>query len=247
MKRYAIIDADTITYSVPFSCQQMDSGLGIPAPTASQKEMCKRIDNLIESVLDAVDADEYQLFLTGDDYLRKELCPNYKQNRKSNQKPIYYQDARDYLISKHGAEVSTGTEADDEVCIEYNQSLDLPTPPIICHIDKDIDQLPGLHYRLPGWGKEGYVYSISQEEALYNLYSQSLIGDSADNITGVRGIGPVKAKKLLKPLAYEEVKLYDECYKHYIKECPDTGEERLERNMHLLYLKRAKDDAWKKP
>ena len=64
----------------------------------------------------------------------------------------------------------------------------------IVSIDKDFDQVEGWHYNFV----KKQQYYISKTQGLLNFYMQFLTGDRIDNIIGVKGIGAVKAKKLLE-------------------------------------------------
>src|SRR5574343_1568457 len=75
-----------------------------------------------------------------------------------------------------------------------------PEDTIIVTLDKDLDMIPGLHYN---WVKNT-IYDVNEDEALRFFYKQLLIGDTSDNIVGIRGIGPVKAKTLIDHLETEE-------------------------------------------
>lgn len=245
MARYAIIDSDVLTYSIPFSCQTVKDGKIVDlAPDYAVKS---RVDQAIAQIVSSAEAKDFKLFLTGSSNYRLDICPNYKGNRKSLDKPHYYQFVRDYLLDSYNAIIVEGIEADDAVCIEYNKAEKEDRSPILCHIDKDIDQLPGLHYRMPTGKKEGYIYEVTPEEGNYYLYSQSLVGDAIDNIIGIKGIGPKTSQKILGHLSDCEVKLYEACLKEYLRDCKETGEERLKKNMQLLYLKRTEDDTWQVP
>jgi 5'-3' exonuclease len=70
---------------------------------------------------------------------------------------------------------------------------------------------------------------------------QILTGDSADNIIGLKGIGPVKAEKILEG-AVDECEMYQRCVEAY-----DGVEERVIENAHLLFLRRHEGQIWKPP
>ena len=59
--------------------------------------------------------------------------------------------------------------------------------------DKDLKQIPGHHF---DYGTNS-LYEITNEQAVYNLASQLIKGDSTDNITGVEGYGDVKTANYL--------------------------------------------------
>lgn len=60
-------------------------------------------------------------------------------------------------------------------------------------IDKDMDQIPGLHYH---WVKDE-EYVMTPPEAAKCLARQCITGDMTDNIRGIQGIGPQKAEDYL--------------------------------------------------
>ena len=64
-------------------------------------------------------------------------------------------------------------------------------------------------------------------------------GDSADNIKGVAGLGPVKSDKLLR--GKTEIEMYDICVDKL------GSEERAIENGILLYLRRQDDEIWQPP
>jgi 5'-3' exonuclease len=66
-----------------------------------------------------------------------------------------------------------------------------------------------------------------------------LVGDRSDNISGIGGIGPVKAEKALGGLRPEEY--YETCRSLY------NDDERFHLNMKLLYIWQKPDDMWTPP
>lgn len=81
-----------------------------------------RVQSRIEGILEAVDASDYQLYLTSDDksnfrYKIATILP-YKGNRQGTEKPHYYQHIRNFLKDHRGAIEVHGIEADDAMSIE---------------------------------------------------------------------------------------------------------------------------------
>lgn len=119
----------------------------------------------------------------------------YKANRPA--KPKHYQVCKDYLkqlVGEH-LQVHEGCEADDMLSIygrKYPEDL-------MVHIDKDILQVPGHHFN----PDQGVLYEITELQGLQNLYTQLIIGDSTDNIPGLkmlckpRSCGPKKVEDAL--------------------------------------------------
>ncbi len=139
-------------------------------------------------------ADVYQIVLSPEDGVnnfRHAIAKTqpYKGNRTDISRPFYFKEAREYLIQQHKAKVTKGQEADDELGIL--QCSELAT--VICSTDKDLKTRPGWNYN---WDKKALTY-IHEWEAEYNFYYQMLCGDTADNIKGIAGIGPIRAEQIL--------------------------------------------------
>jgi hypothetical protein len=77
-----------------------------------------RLEEAIDKTLNAVGADEFSGFLSGDNNFRYTIFPEYKKNRKDMVRPRHLTDLKDYLQKKYNAVVSDGCEADDLLGIE---------------------------------------------------------------------------------------------------------------------------------
>ena len=104
-------------------------------------------------------------------------------------------------------------------------------------MDKDLDQVAGWHYNFVK--KEAYY--VTEAEGLLRLYMQILTGDAADNIIGLRGIGNIKARKMLED-ATDETEMFQRCVEAY-----DGNEDRVVENAHLLFLRRHEGQTWTTP
>lgn len=187
----------------------------------------------LENTLDVLGNPDYKLFLSGRRNFRDDIFPDYKANRDGSSKPRYYRAIRDYLVSQWGGRVVEGIEADDAIGIAASDS---GWSSIIVAVDKDLDQLPGLHYN---WVK-GHTYNRTASEGMKFFYEQLLSGDPTDNIPGIEGIGPVRAAKQLA-----DCKTPQECarsvFDAYKQEYGDNAEPVTERNASLVWIKRDKD------
>lgn len=226
----ALIDADSLLYRVGFAAEE-----------EHEKIAKARLDETLEMLIfqDLEKCTAYQLFTSGSYNFRYNIAITvpYKGNRSDLKRPKHLEALKEHIVVKWDANVSFNKEADDDVCIAAHEE----PYSIIAHIDKDLDQIPGSHYN---YVKKEF-YNIGKFEGLKNLYKQALVGDVADNIKGVKGIGKVKAEKILKE-CFTEKDLYEtvlSCYNNSMT----NGEERLHENMNLLYLLRSSDDEWRKP
>lgn len=157
-------------------------------PVAHSLSNAKRV---VEQILDNLQHTEYQLFIQGEGNFRKDLYPEYKMNRAEFSRPVHEHDIKDYLVRRWGAQRVNGEEADDTV--SWLQCSDLDKYCIV-GIDKDLMSTPGAHWNPD---KQEYLY-LTQEQADWNFYTQLLTGDASDNIPGLPGVGPKKARKILE-------------------------------------------------
>ena len=216
-----LIDADIVAYRSSCSAETDEVWVALA-----------RADKIIQEIIEDTGASSYALFLTGTNNFRREIAPSYKAQRPDS-RPTHWQAVRDFLVTQHRAIICNGYEADDEMGIQQDK-VGLST--VICSIDKDLKQIPGRHYNFVK--KE--ACEVTKEEGLRFLYLQSLIGDRSDNIFGVEGIGPVKAKRALEGL-FTEQEWYDTCRELY------NDDERFHLNMQLLYIWQKPNDKWLPP
>lgn len=148
-----------------------------------------------KTALDAIvrdsGADEYTIYLSSDVCFRDSISTTrkYKGNRDHTQRPVHYHGLKEYVIKTYGPVVVPLMEADDLMGIEQSQNQDT----IICTLDKDLDQIPGLHYN---WVK-AVTYYVTEDAAQRNFWVQVVAGDATDNIQGVAGVGVKTAENLL--------------------------------------------------
>lgn len=175
-----LIDSDIIAYKLAFAYAD--------EPWAEVK-IC--VDNYINEILALSGAQEYKCFLTGSGCRRREKYPDYKGHRKQ-EKPEYWEPIREHLIKEHNAIVtSDGDEADDILVLEQSKDID---GTILCSSDKDMNIQQGKKYN----PDKKIIYHVSEHDAECWFQCQMLIGDTADNIKGIPGIGKMKAYKILE-------------------------------------------------
>ena len=209
----ALIDADPIVWAV--GCVVKEDPL---------ENALHSVKMMLNNILDKTECDDHQLFLTGERNFRKEVHESYKANRKQ-ERPHWYNEIRQYMIDHWGAEVVDEVEADDALGLNANDST------ILVSIDKDLDQIPGMHYN---YNKDS-AYYVNSEEGDRFFWTQMLTGDRADNIAGIAGIGPVKAGRILDGLTSEACRC--EVGVQYAIHFDDP-EEMYERNAKLLWILR---------
>jgi 5'-3' exonuclease len=155
------------------------------------------ITNSLESLKESgYAATQYITFLSGNDEkpnFRKEVDPEYKANRDPNHKPTYLDELRKYLLTHHQGFLTQGCEADDFFAHAKKDAEKEGKVAIIVSIDKDLKQIPGLHYN----PVKEELTEVSENAARSMFWRQMLEGDSVDNIKGIKGVGKMRAKKYI--------------------------------------------------
>lgn len=178
------------------------------------------VKSTIAKILDKTNCNEFVVFLSSGNNFRSKIATikEYKGNRKDARKPEHYAAIWEYLIKHYGAFVVESIEADDALAMCQTKDT------VICSIDKDLLQVPGFHYDWVG----DFKTLVSPAVGKRKLYQQVLTGDSTDNIPGIRGIGPVKARAIItEPNCADEEFLFAVCMDHwrdYLVERADWGE-----------------------
>lgn len=225
-----LIDGDIVVYRCAYKSQEDREEY---ARYSASQYLSDLISDLYVRLKDEPD---YAVYLSGpskDNYRHNyAVTAGYKEHRKNKPKPEHYDAIRAELIEKWDAVVSVGCEADDLIAIAATEK----PGSVIVSIDKDFDQVPGLHYN----PNKDLLYDVAPEDATRFLYEQILMGDSADNIKGIRGVGPKKAAKALEGLT-EELDMYNRCVEMY------GDEARVIENARLLYLQRSPEEIWNAP
>ncbi len=222
----AVVDADILVYRFGFASE------GDPAEFA-----LARLSEFLDDLYTKLSVDDIIGYMTGKGNFRDEVAVTapYKGNRTGNAKPYHFNLLREYMEKSWNFEVVNGMEADDALGI-YAYAHD-PEDYVLVTIDKDIDMIRGHHY---GFVKD-HKYYITEEEGIRNFYLQILTGDKVDNIIGLKGIGPVKAKRIL-----EECKTELEMYNATI-EAYEGNLERVLENGRLLWILREPNQIWTPP
>ena len=220
MDSVALIDADMLCYRIGFACNAEVASIATST-----------MDKFVTDLIASMNIVNWELHLTGKGNFRNDYAVTapYKGNRAKLTKPVHLETLRQFLLEKWDAKLAEGQEADDAIAI---RATELGDDAIIVSLDKDFDQVQGWHYNFVKEEK----YYVTAEEGLLNFYCQFLTGDRVDNIIGVKGIGPVKAHKLLSTLVTEE-DMFNVCVEH-------LGYDRAVENGRLLYLRRKENELW---
>lgn len=215
------------------------------------------VGQMLRDIIDAVGCEQTVLYIGGVNNFREDLAviKGYKETRKKKDKPLYYETARDYMVTHWNAIKVDGEEADDAVAQMYTSCELDDQICIIATIDKDLNTVPGWKYN---YDKKQFFF-VDEREASYNFYVQLIMGDKNDDIVGVPGIGEKGAKKLLADCTSEwemyqtALNEYNKAFKvekttHLTKKyAAKVGEKMLRENAQLLHMRRFRGEIWTPP
>jgi DNA polymerase-1 len=186
LKKYKTlyIDADILLYRACFAAQSYD-------PLTERYPNPKEIfDESLEQLCKQTGIFSYVCCLSSKSSFRKEIFPLYKANRKGKPKPPGLTELRNWILTQRRGWTIEGLEADDLLGIMATSD---PSN-LITSLDKDCRTLPNVTwYNF----KSGEYETQSPAQARHNFLVQALAGDSVDGYTGIPGIGPKKAEKIL--------------------------------------------------
>lgn len=176
------------------------------------------------------------MWLTGKGNFRYAVYPEYKGNRRGAIRPKWELEVKDYLVSTWSANYSDGCEADDMLGVRQCELSVDDDNSVIVTIDKDLNMIPGGHYNFVKKEK----FYVTPEEGIRFFYYQLLVGDPTDNLKGCKGIGKVKAERLLSDGASEE-EWFDIVRDAY------SNDEEMTMNAQCLWIWRKMNDIWRMP
>ena len=225
----ALIDADSLLHRALWKNSFSDA--------------IEKLDIDLEASIIGCYADKWKVAVKNTDgsNFRKHLLASYKQHRnRSVNEEHQLKGLIQHLIAHWDAVSAEGQEADDLVVQWYHEELDKKEYlPIIASIDKDLLTCSGTHYRM----KEDRIMYQPPEEAHYFFHLQLLMGDPTDGISGLPGIGPTKAEKLLEGVEPEKYrqKVIDSYKSHFGKD----WKEQLQLMGDLLLIRHTKGVGFK--
>ena len=220
----AIIDADSILYQIAYMQ---------PSPALCRKAL----DDKLKEIMNNTGAISGAVFIKGKDNFRYEVDAAYKGNRKDTIEPEVKDRIDDlYEYCKDFSIQSDGGEADDYCGIAAELALQDNKRYIVCHIDKDLDCIPGWHYNF----RKDTLYYVEPEDGYRFLMMQILTGDATDNIQGLRGVGPKTAEKLINGVPNNL--LWSRVIDIWKEKCGDNWEPFFLKCANCIYIRESDDD-----
>ena len=220
----AIIDADSIIYQIAHYQ---------PSPALAKKAF----DDKLKEIMSNTGSLEGAVFIKGVNNFRYKVTDDYKGNRKDTLEPevkdrieMLYEYAKNFCICSDDA------EADDYCGVAADLALQENKRYVICHIDKDLDTLPGYHYNF----RTTNLYYMEPEDSYRVLMTQILTGDSTDNIKGLKGVGPKTAEKILANVPINHI--WDKVVETWRQKVGYNWKDAFTKCANLIYIREMSDD-----
>lgn len=223
-----LFDMDSLMYQVCFTTEGIDE---------AKIRLQHRVNEILAAVRDKHNYDQIVFFQGNKGNFRYEIYPEYKANR-TQEKPEHYNDLVAFCRERYSPESGVGIEVDDLIADEVDFLKAMGEDVFIIAIDKDFLQIPNVDIYL---FNKGEWVTTTKESALHEFANQMLMGDSADNIKGVPGVGKKKAERMLEDVVGENkisyIRKVIEVYKGVFG---DDWKAEVELNYKLLKLGRQK-------
>ena len=194
----ALFDADSLIFA---SCYNRVSDIDEIPYIQDIDESISKFEKGFQTIMDEV-GEEYPLtgvmvFSGSKGTYRKEISKEYKANRKKKELPPMLPLLHKYVKERYHAVHDDYYETDDLVATYWRKLSDRDGVDnvIIVSIDKDYMQFPALIYNYH-YKKKQFI-KLSKQDALYNFYTQMIVGDTADNVNYCKGKGKKFAERLL--------------------------------------------------
>ena len=186
--KVAGIDFDTVIFRTALRLQgdtfDVDPDYDIVITPEQLEEGFEQIEAEYKTTLFNTKCTEGIVFITGSNNFRYDILPSYKWRRKNAPRPIALNDLKDMCLERLNCVLIDGIEADD-ACTMWFSHEEEGIRKVLCHVDKDLDQVKGKHYN---YDKDVH-YEVTQEDADAFLWLQVLAGDTADCYKGCPNVG----------------------------------------------------------
>ena len=209
----------------------------IPYGEVSPALCNKKLDEKLNSIIEECGAREGVVIVKGDNNFRFQVDADYKGNRKNAIEPDIkdrierlYEYANTFAFQAHNG------EADDYCGIFAAEALAAGKSYVISHIDKDLKCIPGWHHNF----RTGEIEFIDEEQAYFFTMIQMLTGDSTDNIKGIKGVGPITARKLMAQCPRE--KMLSRLFNLWYQKVGEDWKEPFLKCVNCIYIRNNVDD-----
>ena len=197
MSKIAIIDADHIFYLSLTGEKLLDEN-GEPIKVDGKftyrdrtfEESCHVADTYITNVLEVTGATDYVGFFGGSSKARKIIYPEYKANRKDVEPLNNLYEMKIHLAERWAFNwLSTYEHETDDFVASFSKQIENT---FIVSPDKDLLNLEGSHYN-PKKNEWVFIDPFASEKY---FFASMIIGDTSDNIPGLKGKGEAFVNKV---------------------------------------------------
>lgn len=219
MGKVALIDGDILVYESCFAAQSAYKQASGTDDTVDFQSVENSMIQRLDQILLGAECDSYVLYITEGRTFRYDVAftKPYKGTRHAD-KPYHYANLRAVVKALYPCKVVTHLEADDQLAID---ALADPDNTVLCSRDKDLRQVTGATVyswelgNQPSFGptkieRIGSVDSKGKGTGFAFFMAQMVMGDSADNVPGITGMGPAAAHAILSPIVEDEELTEDE-------------------------------------
>jgi DNA polymerase-1 len=189
--KHALIDGDMILYRAAFAAEvetKWEDDIFTLHTDFNQAKA--EASQLIETILEKIEATECSTFFSDRKTFRHDLFPEYKANRKDKRSPLGINELREWMMETFNGKLWENLEADDVIGILATADRENT---IAVSGDKDFGTLPCAWYNFL---KDEFKDTTIEEADRFHLI-QAMAGDSTDGYAGVPGVGLITAQKLL--------------------------------------------------
>ena len=191
-----LIDADSLIFASCYRKRETpeDEPFFLDIADARNK-FDEQYMNIVNHLEEIYAVDKVLTFSGSKGNFRKLITKKYKSNRNYNNLPPLLNEMHQFVKEQYDSISGYGVETDDMVArYWYNISQDIGRDEVmIVSCDKDYLQFPAIIYNYH-WNTR-QIIDVSEDEAVYNFYSQMVVGDSADNVNYFKGRGKRFAQK----------------------------------------------------
>ncbi|ACO03074.1 MAG TPA: 5'-3' exonuclease [Persephonella sp.] len=241
-KKLVLVDGSSYLYRAFYALPPLTSPKG--EPTGAIYGFIRMISTLIKELNPEYMAVVFDL--PGKTF-RHEKYKEYKATRKETPDELKVQIPKiKEIIKLWGIKILEipGYEADDIIATIAKKAVDKGFEVIIVTPDKDMMQLIDEKVFILN-PVTGEIFNREKVKEKYGIYPEqfvdylSMIGDTVDNIIGVRGVGPKTAEKLLNQYGnLKNILEHKDQLKPKLKEAFEEAEERLKENIFLVSLEK---------
>lgn len=234
MKKLYLVDVSAMFFRAFYAIRSLSSPTGMP--TNALYGFLSMTVKLLRDI-----KPDYMVFVFDrkEPSFRQSIYPEYKANREEMPEDLVPQIPYVKKLTEALGIPQTemvGFEADDLIGTLANWGREMGLEIVIVSGDKDFAQLVGPQVIMYDtmkdvrYDSDGVLskWGVHPHEMIDYL---ALVGDSSDNIPGVKGIGPKGAQKLLG-----EFKTLDGIYSHLDKVSSPAMRKKLEENKEMAYL-----------